>query len=73
MHINTIAYVLACCQAVSEETPGYVKESLARITVEMAKRMWPQKWLTFQEDLLTLSKYGVSLVGQYSVIATAYK
>ena len=38
----------------------YVKESMARLTVEVAKRVWPQYWESFLGDLDTLSQYGVS-------------
>ncbi len=38
----------------------YVKEALAKVTVETAKKMWPQRWESFLTDLGVLSKCGVS-------------
>ena len=37
-----------------------MKEALARVTVELAKQMWPQRWGSFINDMDTLAKYGVS-------------
>ena len=44
----------------SEQEAVYVKESLARITVETVKRMWPQHWPTFLSGLDSLTHCGVS-------------
>lgn len=42
-----------------EQEAAFVKEALAKVTVETAKRMWPQRWDSFFVDLDTLSKCGV--------------
>ena len=49
------------CQSalLSNHEAIFVKESLARITVETAKRMWPQYWQSFFSDMNTLTQYGV--------------
>ena len=39
---------------------AYVKEALARLTIETAKKMWPQKWETFMIDLNHICRTGVS-------------
>ena len=44
----------------AEQEALYVKESMARLTVEVAKRMWPQFWESFLADLDVLSRCGVS-------------
>jgi hypothetical protein len=36
-----------------------VKEAFARVTVELAKHMWPQRWGSFINDMDTLAKCGV--------------
>ena len=38
----------------------YVKEAFARVTVELAKHMWPQRWGSFINNMDTLAKCGVS-------------
>lgn len=43
-----------------EQEMSYVKEALARVTVETAKKMWPQRWDSFFVDMDALSKCGVS-------------
>ncbi len=42
-----------------DQEPTFVKEALARVTVETAKKMWPQRWDSFITDLGTVSKCGV--------------
>ena len=37
-----------------------MKEALAKVTVELVKQMWPQRWGSFINDMDTLAKYGVS-------------
>ena len=37
-----------------------MKEAFARVTVELAKQMWPQRWGSFINDMDTLAKCGVS-------------
>ena len=32
----------------------FIKEKLSRLIVEIAKRDWPQRWLSFLDDLLVL-------------------
>ncbi len=44
----------------SGQESNYVKEELAKITVETAKKMWPQVWKTFLSDLEELRQIGVS-------------
>ena len=36
-----------------------MKEAFARVTVELAKHMWPQRWGSFINDMDTLAKCGV--------------
>ena len=43
----------------SDQEVGYVKEGVARVVMETAKRMWPQQWPTFLTDLDTLTQCGV--------------
>ena len=38
-----------------------MKEAFARVTVELAKHMWPQRWGSFINDMDTLAKCGVCL------------
>ncbi|KJE92925.1 hypothetical protein CAOG_03807 [Capsaspora owczarzaki ATCC 30864] len=38
--------------------PLYIKEKLAQVIVELAKRDWPQRWPTFFDELPELSKIG---------------
>ena len=38
----------------------YVKESLARLVVELAQKTWPQHWHTFLGDMDLLTRHGVS-------------
>ena len=38
----------------------YVKESLARLVVELAHKTWPQNWQTFLEDMDLVTRHGVS-------------
>lgn len=42
-----------------EQEAVYVKESLARLVVELAQKTWPQQWQTFLEDLDLLTRHGV--------------
>ena len=42
-----------------EQEALYVKESLARLVVELAKKTWPQQWPTFLGDLDVLTRCGV--------------
>ena len=46
-----------------EQEAPYVKESLARLVVELAKKTWPQLWHTFLGDLEQLTQCGVSESG----------
>ena len=48
----------------SGHEPVYVKEAFARVTVELAKHMWPQRWGSFINDMDTLAKCGVSFTMQ---------
>jgi hypothetical protein len=32
----------------------FIKEKVSRLIVEIAKRDWPQRWLSFLDDLLVL-------------------
>ncbi|XP_064400527.1 exportin-5-like [Halichondria panicea] len=45
-----------------DQEPTFVKEALARVTVETAKKMWPQRWDSFITDLGTVSKCGSTQV-----------
>ena len=38
---------------------SHIKEALARVTVEIAKREFPQKWGTFLKELGNLQTEGV--------------
>ena len=38
--------------------PNYIKDAIARIIVEIAKREWPQQWPSFLAELETLSQKG---------------
>ena len=42
-----------------------MKEASARVTVELAKHMWPQRWGSFVSDMDTLAKCGVSFTIMY--------
>ena len=42
-----------------EKDERYVMEALARLTVETAKRMWPQMWTSFMKDMSSLCNAGV--------------
>ena len=39
-----------------------MKEAFARVTVELAKHMWPQRWGSFINDMDTLAKCGVCFI-----------
>jgi hypothetical protein len=41
------------------EEEFHIKDAVARITVELAKREWPQLWPSLQEDLYKLCQMGV--------------
>lgn len=41
------------------EEEFHIKDAVARITVELAKREWPQLWPSLQEDLFKLCQMGV--------------
>jgi exportin-5 len=43
------------------EEPLHIKESLARLVVEIIKREWPQKWKTLLQDLTTICNMGVRI------------
>jgi exportin-5 len=45
-----------------EEEAVYVKESLARLVVELAQKTWPQHWHTFLEDMDLLTRHGPAQV-----------
>jgi exportin-5 len=45
-----------------EQEAVYVKESLARLVAELAKKTWPQHWETFLEDLDLLTQHGPAQV-----------
>ena len=45
-----------------ESEAPYVKESLSRLVVELAKQTWPQYWPSFLEDLDVLTHCGVRCV-----------
>ena len=40
----------------------FVKEAVARLTVETAKQMWPQLWSSFINDMAELYKIGVCVL-----------
>ena len=43
-----------------------MKEGLARVVVELAKRSWPQLWPSLIPDLLSLAEAGVCAVVEKS-------
>jgi len=63
-----VCCLYVCIQSVlpSDCEACYVKEGLARITVEMAKRMWPQHWPSFFSDMNTLTQCGVCVENEIS-------
>lgn len=36
--------------------PVYIKEGIARVVVELLKRMWPQNWSTFVAEIFSLQE-----------------
>ena len=57
-YTSTLFFAIQKLLPHEQELP-YVKEALARVTVETAKKMWPQRWDSFFADMDTLSKCGV--------------
>ena len=39
---------------------SFLREAIAKVTVETAKQMWPQKWGSFMSDLRKVYEMGVS-------------
>lgn len=50
--------------------PSYVKESLAKLIVELIKRSWPQLWPNMQEDLHSVGQEVSTREHVYSVLWT---
>ena len=50
-----------------------MKEAFARVTVELAKQMWPQRWGSFVNDMDTLSKCGVSFAMHVQYVSPRWK
>ena len=34
--------------------PGYLKEGMARVIVELLKKMWPNEWSNFSADVFSV-------------------
>jgi exportin-5 len=47
-------WVLALAQGVSEEDPGYVRNKVAQLWVEVAKRSWALEWIDMDKMLVEL-------------------
>lgn len=59
--VETILLNISCFQGTLGilEEEFHIKDAVARITVELAKREWPQLWPSLQEDLFKLCQMGV--------------
>jgi hypothetical protein len=47
-------------QVVTEVEKPFVKEKIAKVTVETAKQTWPQHWNSFLDDMSGVYSVGVS-------------
>ena len=50
---------------------GHIKDALSRIVVEIAKREWPQQWMSMIKELDDISIQGVNflLIHSYFIAA----